>query len=75
MGSPPKIVLGSVNMHLRTNGELVNCLLPRKDLQSLVKVIAELTQNVMDWCFTQSTVRHLKTTSQGMQYTLVKRML
>ena len=65
MGSPARIVFGSVNMHLRTDGDLVKALLPRKDVQSLVKVIAELTQNVMDWSLTHGAIRHLKTTTPG----------
>ena len=42
---------GKVGMHISTKGDLVKSLMPSMDMPSLVKVLAELTQNVMDWAF------------------------
>ena len=53
MGRPHTVVCGNVCMHMSTSGDLVKALLPRKDGASLCRVIAELTQNVMDWAFAQ----------------------
>ena len=53
MDRPHTVVCGNVCMHMSTTGQLVNALLPRKDRPSLCQVIAELTQNVMDWAFAQ----------------------
>ena len=51
VGRPNTIVNGKINMHISTQGELVKSLMPVKDHASLVRVLAELTQNVMDWAF------------------------
>ena len=51
MGKPKTIVHGDITMRLSTEGELVDSLMPRKDLQSLVRVFGEVSQNVMDWAF------------------------
>ena len=51
MGRPRTVVNGKVDMHLSTTGDLVKSLMPSMDMPSLVKVLAELTQNVMDWAF------------------------
>ena len=54
MGKPRTVVHGNMSMHISTDGELVRALMPSKDVASLVKVIAELTQNVMDWAFSEN---------------------
>ena len=53
MGRPQSIVCGNVCMHMSTCGQLVKALLPKKDMPSLIRVLAEVTQNVMDWAFCQ----------------------
>ena len=58
VGRPKTVVNGNINMHVSTNGELVKSLMPLKDQTSLVRVLAELTQNVLDWAFDEDkTVR------------------
>ena len=53
MGQPRTVVNGIVPMHISTTGNLVQSLMPSRDKPSLVRVLAELTQNVMDWTFSQ----------------------
>ena len=65
MGRPHTVVCGNVSMHMSTSGQLVTALLPRKDGPSLCRVIAELTQNVMDWALAQVHDNSLKTRDEG----------
>ena len=66
MGTPRTIVRGNMSMKLSTSGDLVKSLFPTKDFSSLVRVVAEITQNVMDWAYSVSRVPDLRiSTSAG----------
>ena len=54
MGTPKSIVRGDICMRLSTERDLVSSLMPKKDLQSLVKAFGEVSQNVMDWTFEEA---------------------
>ena len=56
MGKPKTVVFGNISMRLSTCGGFVEALMPKKDLESLVRVLGEVTQNVMDWCFEESVL-------------------
>ena len=66
MGRPRTFVNGKVNMHLSTTGDLVKSLMPSMDMPCLVKVLAELTQNVMDWAFSVDNSYRLRFGSLGL---------
>ena len=55
MGKPKHVVCGDICMRLSTSGGLVDSLMPSKDNESLVRVLGELTQNVMDWAFGEAS--------------------
>ena len=65
MGTPATVVCGEMNMKLSTCGDLVKSLLPAKDFPSLVRVVAELTQNVMDWAYSVSQVPDIRLIVSG----------
>ena len=70
MGKPKHVVLGNISMRLSTSGVLVDSLMPRKDNESLVRVLGELTQNVMDWAFGEAIVHSSEPTRTGINFNL-----
>ena len=58
-------------MRLSTSGVLVESLMPRKDSESLVRVLGELTQNVMDWAFGEAIFNVSETRITGITFVLV----